>query len=188
MSKAKTKATLEQIMRWEPHHPYSKDRIAELFDRRGSLSAIDILKWKIPNADRLWFVLRKFFLTEKKLHEIGCKFIGHSISHKKIDQKEIDYRLEMAYSAKLEWIEDRISEQILLDAKNNCHIRNLDKRSYPELAIAIYFNASLDIQPHIIAHHCTRGIEKICETRDERIKEENWQLLFTIAFLEKYGK
>ena len=67
--------TIEQVMDWEPC--YSASRVKKLFGKRKSLTALQIMRLPIPNADKLWAVLRSDFLDGKTLRLLACDFAEH---------------------------------------------------------------------------------------------------------------
>ena len=71
----KQKITVDTIMSWKPYKPYDEEKIEELIkgvcgDRK-NITYRDILKFPIPNSDKLWVLLRPEFIPERQIHEVG---------------------------------------------------------------------------------------------------------------------
>jgi len=67
-----TRITVTTILAWHPCEKYSEEVIRQLFGRRKSVTVDDVLRAKIPPADRLWVVLREELVSAKTLQLFAC--------------------------------------------------------------------------------------------------------------------
>ena len=84
--------TVEKIMAWGPRRNYTEDVVRKLFGRRNAVTAIDVLRSKIPQADRLWVVLREELLGLRQLRLFACKCADRSLKCETKAGREPDAR------------------------------------------------------------------------------------------------
>lgn len=106
--------TVQQVLDWGPCGTYTDGLVEDLFAGRKTLTGLDILDLDIPQADKLWVLLRKEFIGELQLDILACTFAGRAA-----DMFEAlnsgNNRIRHAIDAKYSWIEGLTSSQALDD-------------------------------------------------------------------------
>jgi hypothetical protein len=93
------KATIDDVFSWNPCEEYTREKIAKLFGRKKSLTAMDILALKIPIKEKFWAVLRNHFLDDKalRLFTADCaEHVLHFFEDKYPDDKRPREAIEAA--------------------------------------------------------------------------------------------
>jgi hypothetical protein len=91
------RVTIDQVMAWSPC--YTKEKITELFGKRKTLSAMNILDLDIPAKDRVWAALHDDLFEQKDLILLACEFARstlHIFEDKYPDDKRPRLAIEMA--------------------------------------------------------------------------------------------
>ena len=104
--------TVEQVMDWHPCPTYNEGLVRELFAGRETLAPDDIATLDIPIDDKLWVLLRPFYLPDKALHLLACDIAEHVV-HLCGD----DPRPAAAIAAKRAWVAGEISDDELAAAR-----------------------------------------------------------------------
>jgi hypothetical protein len=105
--------TVDEMMACHPCEEYSRERLEELWAGRESLSALDILALDIPDADKLWGVLREQLIPAPVLHELACRFAEAALIREREASREPDPRSWAAIEAKRAWLRGEITDEQL---------------------------------------------------------------------------
>ena len=115
--------TIDDVMSWGPcgsvdpdDGPYNRGYVTGLFAGRESLTVDDVLDLDIPDADKLWVVLREPLLTEADLHELACRLAEEVLP---IFERAYpnDNRPRLAIEAKRKWLKGEITDDELAAAE-----------------------------------------------------------------------
>jgi|GEM_PF-1096268 len=112
MNEPKT-VTLDEIMAWDPCEEYPRERVAKLMGGKQSVTALEMLKWRIPAKDRLWGVLRNDFFTDAQLWELACQFAEDALKRERKAGREPDTRSWAAIEARRKWLREEINDEEL---------------------------------------------------------------------------
>jgi len=91
----------------------SRRRIKELFAGREALSAIDVLELDIPDAHKLWAVLREELIPLQTLHKLAVEFARTALLKEREAGREPDERSWRALDVKLAWLDGKASDEEL---------------------------------------------------------------------------
>jgi hypothetical protein len=105
-----TEVTLDEIMAWQPCQPYTRERVAELFNGRQALSMRDIATLDIPTEHRIWAMLH--FFTDRELHGLACDFAERMV------HLSGDGRSQVAIDTKRAWLRGETTDGELAAASN----------------------------------------------------------------------
>jgi hypothetical protein len=85
--------TIDQVISYGPCLPeYTKERVTELFGKRKTLTALQILNLKIPIPDRFWAVLRENLIDAQILRLAACAFAERALRQERSAKREPDKR------------------------------------------------------------------------------------------------
>jgi len=110
--------TVKQIMSWNPCAEYTQAKIKKLFAGRQALSVLDVLELDIPDADKLWVVLREELVPANMLHELTCRCAERSLMRERKAGREPDPRSWQAIEAKRKWLRGGITDDELGMVRN----------------------------------------------------------------------
>ena len=110
--------TYEEFLEFTPcylHDPEKKALMDSIARRKERWTALDILGLEeIPDEDKLWCVLRKELIDEKKLHEFACVCAERALSR----VGNPDSRSIAAIAAKRAWMRGEITDAELAAARD----------------------------------------------------------------------
>jgi len=95
----------------------SRRRIKKLFAGREALSALDVLELDIPDAHKLWAVLREELIPARTLHLLAVEFARAALLKEREAGREPDERSWRALDVKLAWLDGKASDEELEAAK-----------------------------------------------------------------------
>ena len=110
----KKRFTLETVMAWGPC--YTREKIAEWFAGRDSLTVADCLALPISDEDKLWCLLHPEVIPESRLHELACQYAERALVRERAAGREPDPRSWAAIKAKRLWICGKIDDAELARA------------------------------------------------------------------------
>ena len=102
--------TVDQVLDWSPCDEYTRERIEELFAGRKKVNAHDVLAMGIPDADKLWAVLREEFIPAEALHEFACRVAEQALLKAREVGREPDARSWQAIKIKRRWLKGEASD------------------------------------------------------------------------------
>ena len=202
--------TIDHVMAWKPcgynsnrcTGDYNRRHVQNLFGDRESLTALDILNHdKVPDADKVWAVIHKEFMTEIQMHEFACDCAEHVLLIMKDVFDSAD--LCSAIEATRKWIRGEITEGELYVIRNNIvstlmltsgTVLMLPSGTVYDLAIVasnVIHATFTQVDPMVIARVVVRESAKIIKshtwrvTPDTEITGYEWQIQRLNQILEK---